>query len=162
MSISSFFQFVIGFTLGVSIFVGSVASVGYVFFTKLTATPEKPIFSEEKSNPVNQEPKSTVTEKKEDAPSPQASQSSQSPDTSSDQELELESLPNGAYRAIVTWSDGLSLRAEPSTDADRIGSILYNSKIIVLQDSEDGKWQKIRIPSNQTEGWIKAGNIKKM
>ncbi|MGL5806623.1 MAG: SH3 domain-containing protein, partial [Xenococcaceae cyanobacterium] len=75
---------------------------------------------------------------------------------------EEEPLPSGAYRAVVTWSQGLSMRSQPNSEADRVGSVVVNQKIIVLQESEDKKWQKIRVPKSDSEGWVKAGNIKKV
>jgi hypothetical protein len=32
----------------------------------------------------------------------------------------------------------------------------------VLEESEDKLWQKIRLPKSDREGWIKAGNIRKI
>ncbi len=70
-------------------------------------------------------------------------------------------LPANSYYAVVTWPEGLSLRAEPSVDAERVGGIEYNSKIAILEDSNDGKWQRVMLPWNQQEGWVKGGNTKR-
>ncbi|MEY2856269.1 MAG: hypothetical protein RLZZ74_578, partial [Cyanobacteriota bacterium] len=32
--------------------------------------------------------------------------------------------------------------------------------IIILEDSADGKWQRVRL-ENEQEGWIKGGNTEK-
>jgi hypothetical protein len=69
-------------------------------------------------------------------------------------------LPPNAYRALVTWPDGLSLRAEADADAERIGGIESEASIIILEDSADGKWQRVRLENDQ-EGWIKGGNTEK-
>jgi hypothetical protein len=55
----------------------------------------------------------------------------------------------------------LSLRAEPDADAERIGGIESEATIIILEDSADGKWQRVRLPWNDQEGWIKGGNTQK-
>ena len=71
-------------------------------------------------------------------------------------------IPDGAYYANVTWPQGLSLRAEPSIDAQRIGGIGYDAKILILENSQDKKWQKVQLPWNKQEGWVKAGNVKRV
>jgi hypothetical protein len=70
-------------------------------------------------------------------------------------------LPTGAYKAKVTWSSGLSLRAEPSVSSDRVGGIDYNTELIILSTSSDGQWQRVKVANGDQEGWIKAGNVKK-
>ncbi|PHK16786.1 peptide-binding protein, partial [Nostoc linckia z13] len=70
-------------------------------------------------------------------------------------------LPSGAYRGRVTWAEGLSLRAQPNQDGERIGGVGFNQKIIVLEESEDKAWQKIRLEDSGQEGWVKAGNTEK-
>ena len=36
-----------------------------------------------------------------------------------------------------------------------------NKKVIILEESADKKWQKIRIPDTDKEGWVKSGNIQR-
>jgi hypothetical protein len=72
-----------------------------------------------------------------------------------------QTLPQGAYKGRVTWSSGLSLRADPNSSANRVGGVDYNSELIILETSQDGQWQKVRVANGSQEGWIKAGNIKK-
>jgi hypothetical protein len=154
MSISNFFQFIFGFILGISLVAGSAVSFGYILLTRMSGTPPKPVFTEE-SNPPKQDSQTnpnTVNEIEKQA-RPQVE--------SIATEVE-EPLPKGAYKAIVTWEEGLSMRSEPKKDGDRIDSALYNQEIIVLEESEDKLWQKIRLPKSDREGWIKAGNIRKI
>jgi Bacterial SH3 domain len=160
MSVSSFFQFVFGFILGISLVAGSAVGLGYMLLTRMSVTPPKPVFSEE-TNPPKQDSQETAAVQK--------TQQNESPTKTIPPEEE-ELLPSGAYRAVVTWSQGLSMRSEPNSEADRVGSVLVNQKIIVLQESEDKKWQKIRLPKSDLsqgvfsnrEGWVRAGNIKKV
>jgi hypothetical protein len=70
-------------------------------------------------------------------------------------------LEPGAYKARVIWQQGLSLRAEPSYDAERIGGLDYNQQIVVLEESADKSWQKVRLADGEQEGWIKSGNTER-
>ncbi len=155
MSLSGIFQFLIGFVLGISLLVGSGAAAAYYFFTKLAATPPKPTFAEEQpqESPVSQPVSSPAT-----ANSPQE-QPSPSPTPS---ESPTPALPPGAYKARVTWPEGLSLRDGPSLEANRIGGVAFNREIIILEVSSDQNWQKVRFPNSDREGWVKAGNVEKI
>jgi uncharacterized protein YgiM (DUF1202 family) len=145
MSISGFFQFVLGLILGISIVAGGAVSFGYVVLTRMTGTPK-----EESKQPAS-------------ASSNQASKSQSETKPAEVTPTEVEQpLPLGAYKAVVTYKDGLSLRSDANQDADRVGSVLVNDEIIVLEESEDKKWQKIRIAKSDREGWVKAGNIRKI
>lgn len=150
--LSSFFQFILGFFLGIALLLGGTAALGYIVFTRMATSPEKPVFAEEKEKTKEVSAKKTVKPSKTDvnpSPTPQASP-----------EAEKEELPAGAYKARVTWSDGLSLRGNPSSEAERIGGLGYNARVIIL--STEGQWQKVRIPSSGQEGWIKSGNVEKI
>ena len=171
MKMSAFFQFILGFILGVAILAVGATGLAFLFFGRMASSPPKPVFSEEK-----QEEKK-VAENKESStsdqqPSDQAekageeSEEKESAKVEEEKEEQLEEkeeeLPPGAYKARVTWSQGLSLRAEPTLEAERIGGVGYNSELIILQDSSDRKWQKVRIANSAQEGWVKAGNVKKV
>lgn len=155
MSISSFFQFILGFILGVLLLVAGSVGAAYYFFNRMASAPPKPVFSETlpQATPTTAEPKATPEEtetaavEEEDVPEEEA-------------EAE-EEIPAGAYAATVTWSDGLSLRSEPSLEADRIGGVDYNEEVLVLEMSDDKVWEKIRLEDG-TEAWVKAGNVKKV
>lgn len=152
MSLSGIFKFFTGFFLGITLLAGSGIAAGYYFFTKLAANPPKPIFAEEqKASPVAK-PVSAST-----ASNPQAN--SQPPASPSPV---AKPLPPGAYKARVTWSDGLILRDSPSQGSNRIGGVAFNQEIIVLKESGDKRWQQIRVADGEQEGWIKAGNIERM
>jgi len=140
MSFSGVIQFILGFMIGVALLAGSSAAAAYLLLSGLSATPPKPIFSEEAEQ---------VAVASEEGEAQEASQPSE------------EELPSGAYKARVTWSQGLSLRAEPSADSERIGGIPFNREIIILEETEDQEWQKVRLQSNQ-DGWIKSGNTEKV
>ena len=160
-------QFVLGFIFGISLIAGVAASAGYLYFKKMSTVPEKPVFSEEmaKSIPteIEEQPATTPAETttiEPEAPEPEAPE----PETPEPEapEPETPELPSNAYMAQVTWPQGLSLRSEPSLNAARVGGISYNAKIIILEDSADGKWQKVRLPWSEQEGWVKGGNTKRI
>lgn len=156
MSISGFFQFIIGFIIGTIFFAAGIGGGIYFFLTTMSVNPSKPVFSEEKQEEANKNQPSQANNNVNN----QSSNTNQN--TNSQPSKEEENLPAGAFRARVTWSTGLSLRAEPNKDAERTGGIGYNSEIIILSQSNDKQWQKVRIPGSGEEGWIKAGNIEKV
>lgn len=160
--IANIVQFTIGFFLGILILAGGTTAAAYVFFAKMTANPPKPTFTEEKKeNAVTaQEARSTEPSQPQqptvaESPSPESS-------AQEAQEEQQEALPPGAYKARVTWSEGLSLRSDPSREAERVGGVGYNAELIVLQESIDKQWQKVRLSNGSQEGWVKAGNLEKI
>lgn len=157
MSLSRIAQFIIGFLIGVSILVGSTMAVAYYFFTKLAVIPPKPIFAEE-------EPADAADDKQassQPASKPQTSQSSNKP-IAIENPSTTPKLEPGAYRARVTWPEGLSLRQSPSLNAERIGGVAYNQEIIILKESDDQRWQWVRLINSEQEGWVKAGNVRRV
>jgi len=156
MSLSGIAKFIIGFILGIVILLAGGAAVGYYFFTKLSVNPAKPIFAEEQAKSSGKSPDAA----KKPAASPQKPKPSPSPTPS--ESPEPEALPPGAYEARVTWPEGLSLRDSPSLNANRIGGIAYNKEIIILKESDDKKWQRVRLSGSEQEGWVKAGNVERV
>jgi hypothetical protein len=160
---SGLLQFILGFFLGITILVGLTSALGYLMFSRLAATPSKPVFSEENKS----KPKATTPDKKapdksatkpEASPSPKATTESPKPSPSPEAK---EDLPQGAYKAKVTWSGGLSLRSNPSKDSERVSGVDYDDELIVLETSADGVWAKVRSANGGQEGWVKVGNFKK-
>ncbi|MBE9115089.1 SH3 domain-containing protein [Lusitaniella coriacea LEGE 07157] len=157
MNFSRIIQLLLGIIIGVLSLAGTAGGVGYYLFTRLAETPPKPVFSEEvpkeqpvadKASPATPSPTPATAESPKPQPSPE--------------EKKEEKLEPGAYKARVTWPEGLSLRDEPSTGAGRIGGIAFNGELIILKTSDDGKWQQVRIPDSDQVGWVKAGNVEKM
>lgn len=161
-------QFILGFVLGISIITGISGAIIFAYYTKMSKLPNKPVFSTttkqtapsaqadiepiEPSKPLESTTSDNPELKTETKTTPTAEEKNQ------DSEIEL---PPNAYRASVTWPEGLSLRAEPDADGERIGGIENKATIIILEDSADGKWQRVRLPWNDQEGWIKGGNTQK-
>ncbi|MEQ9237534.1 SH3 domain-containing protein [Coleofasciculus sp. E2-BRE-01] len=158
MSLSGIAKFFIGFILGISILLAGGGAVAYYFFTKLSVNPAKPIFAEEQPTKPVKSPDSA----KKPAQSAQKPKPSPSPSPTPSESPEPEELPPGAYEARVTWPEGLSLRDSPSLNANRIGGVAYNKEIIILKESDDQKWQRVRLSGSEQEGWVKAGNVERV
>ena len=54
----------------------------------------------------------------------------------------------------------MSIRETADINAKRIGYVAFNRKVIVLEESPDKAWQRIRIDGSEQEGWVKSGNTK--
>jgi hypothetical protein len=165
--LSALFQFILGFLLGVFLLAGGTTALAFVFLSRMSSAPPKPLFAEEKqektsttAQPVNSTPSSKQPAEAQAKPEEKTAPETPTPEAAPQEKQEV--LPAGAYKARVNWSSGLSLRAEAGADAERIGGVAYNTNLIVLEESADKRWQKVRIPGSNREGWIKAGNIDKV
>jgi Bacterial SH3 domain len=157
--LSGLLKLILGFVLAIAVLVGSGVAVALYFINRTATPPPKPMYSNDNPSltaPVANKTKAEATPTSEAKPEtfPNATVSA-SPTPSP------ESLPQGAYQGRVTWSQGLSLRAEPNQDAERVGGVGFNEKIIVLEESQDKVWQKIRTEGSKQEGWVKVGNTQR-
>ncbi len=144
-------QLLIGITLGLALMVGGSLAAGYYLFTKLSVTPEKPTFAEEKPKQPVIKSSPAATNAPKVSPSPASSPPIPSP----------EAEP-GLYKGVINWSEGLILRDAPGNSTNRIGGVGYNQQVVVLEESPDQNWQKIRIIATGKVGWVKAGNMDKV
>ncbi|MEL6927845.1 MAG: SH3 domain-containing protein [Cyanobacteria bacterium J06600_6] len=154
-------QFILGFILGISLIGGVTVTLVFAYYQKMSILPKKPVFPEAEISSAETDPDPVETEIE-----PLESNTNSEPEFESrpaviDPPPEAE-LPANAYRATVTWPQGLSLRAEPALDAERIGGIETKATIFILENSADGKWQRVQLPWNGQTGWVKAGNTKKL
>ncbi|MGB6299340.1 MAG: SH3 domain-containing protein [Rivularia sp. (in: cyanobacteria)] len=154
--LSNILKTILGVLLAIAILVGSSAALAIYFMNRTSITPPKPVFSNDKAAVKAQATKTPTPEGATTAPKPKPT-----PTKSASEEQE-KPLPPGAYPATVTWPQGLILRAEPEINAERLGGIGFNEKVVVLELSSDKTWQKIRIESSGKEAWVKAGNTKKV
>lgn len=145
MSWSGLFKVFTGLFLAIALLAGGGLLAAQFFIAKLSAPPTKPIYSNDKPvSPV----KATLKPKA-------------LPDQLDVAEVASKPLPSGAYEGRVTQSIGLILRDAPGRDSGQTGGIDYNEKVIVLETSSDGEWQKVKVQSTDKEGWVKAGNTEK-
>jgi len=71
-------------------------------------------------------------------------------------------LPPGAYFARITQPIGLVLRSAPNRSGARLGGVDYNDRVIVLSDSPDKRWQRVRLGETGLEGWVRSGNTRRL
>jgi hypothetical protein len=156
MTLAGVAKFVLGVAIAIAILIGGSAAVALYFMYRVATHPPKPIFANEQ---VNQKPKAAPALKQQAQPDKPTTARAETP---VEETKSTEPLEPGTYRARVTWEQGLSLRAEPGANAERIGGLDYNQQIVVLEESPDKHWQKVRLADSDREGWIKAGNIEKI
>lgn len=148
--IVNLFKFLLGFLLALVLLgLGGYAAAQYLMLKFNASLPERPIFSEEQPKESSKPAKATAASAPAASPSPEAASPSPSP----------KPLEPGAYTARVTWSEGLVLRGAPGIDGEPIGGVDYNEQVVVIEDSADKQWQRIRIEGSDREGWVKAGNL---
>jgi len=159
MSFSGIVKFLIGFVIAIGLLAGAGVAGALYFITKLTSPPEKPIFVNEK-NANKVKPVAAKTQPPV-ASTPKATEVSTNTNTPSSETKE-KPLEPGAYKGQVIWSSGLSLRDNPSSDSEKIGGVGYNEVVVVLSESDDKRWVKIRSEDGTSEGWVKSRNIKRV
>jgi uncharacterized protein YgiM (DUF1202 family) len=144
----SAFKFLVGFLLAIVLLAGASVAAALYFAAKLTTVPERPVFSNDRT--------AVKTAETGAKPAAKATPVSVSSDEPSPKPLEP-----GTYYAIVTQPIGLILRDTASRDSNRIGGVGYKEKVVVLEESADKEWQRIRIEDGNREGWVKGGNTEK-
>ena len=149
-SLYSVFKFLVGFLLAIVLMTGASVAAALYIAAKLTTLPERPVFPNDKTavqiagaKPTPTAKASPVSDSSSDTPSPKP-------------------LEPGTYRALITQPIGLILRDSASRDANRIGGVGYKEKVVVLEDSPDKEWQRIRLEDGSRDGWVKGGNTEKI
>ena len=155
MILSGLAKLLIGLILASSLLIGGGISIALYLRYRVTAPPPKPVFANDTMVQAKSPHDSTTAKG-----SMSADKSSTTPTPS--KTPSPKPLEPGTYNARVTWSEGLSLHSEPNLDAERTGGVSYNQQVVVLSESTDKIWQRIRLEDSQQEGWIKAGNIKRI
>lgn len=164
--LSGFTKFILGFFLAIAVLIGGGAAIALYFMNRTGIPPAKPVFSNDSPSVKAQAPKatepgggkSTLTPGTQAQSSPRTSTPTESPKATPSPKP----LPAGAYRGRVSWAEGLSLRSQPNQESEKIGGVGFNQKIIILSESDDKAWQKIRLEGSEQEGWVKAGNTEKV
>ena len=151
--VSTLAKLVLGGFLAIAIIACGGVAAGLYLINRNSTPPPKPIFANDKPPLVARRLATKKKAKSESKPIAKASPA----DSPSPQPLEA-----GAYRARVTWPDGLSLRSGPTSNAESIGSLGYNQKIVVLAESDNQRWQRVRLEDSGQEGWVRAGNTERI
>ncbi|AFZ58268.1 SH3 domain-containing protein [Anabaena cylindrica FACHB-243] len=150
------FKYILGFLLAIAVLLGSGLTVALYFVNRTAIPPERPKFANDNPKPKPDKPKA-IQVKANPKSSPESTPTPTPTPTESPK-----SLPPGAYQGLVTWPQGLSMREQPTMDAKSVGGVSANQKVIILEESQDKNWQKIRVEGSDQEGWVKAGNTKKV
>ncbi|OAB59630.1 hypothetical protein AY600_03330 [Phormidium willei BDU 130791] len=147
MNLSNLAKFILGFTLAIALTLGGAVAASLYLVARLTALPPKPEFDSPQApsaTPVSTTPTPEATPDPEPTPEPSPT-------------------PNpGLYQARVTWPEGLLLRDNPSYDAGSLGGIAFNETVTVLENAENGAWQRVRSESSNQEGWVVGGNLEEI
>lgn len=156
MTVVNVVKYILGFLFAIAIVAGGGVATALYFMNKPTSIPPKPLFPNDKAivrgdrTRIQGRRRTTAVSaaKRVIPPKPQVKKAATP-------------LPAGAYTARVTWQQGLSLRAEPNSQAERVGGVGYNQEVVVLDTSDDKIWQKIRLVNGEQEGWVKARNVQR-
>lgn len=148
--------------VGIFVAVGILVVGGYFaanyLITQFTKLPDRPTFPNDDPNYLKNQAKAIAKPKPSNP-----SSSDKNKATSSNPESKLDKpLPPGAFEGKVIQPIGLVLRQSASLDGAPAGGIGFNEKVVVLESSPDGNWQKVRLMNSDREGWVKGGNIEKV
>jgi len=144
-------QLLIGILTGLLGLVGILGAGGYYFFVTQTSNrPPIPGFAEERDGG-----KSLAAKSKPKPPAAKPTQSSAQPQNPNPPQP----LPPEVFDAKVVWKGGLSLKKDPNSGAEKLGSVAFNAKVAIIKTSDDKQWLLIRSPMDNVQGWVKAGNI---
>jgi uncharacterized protein YgiM (DUF1202 family) len=151
MSWAGLIRVLTGFSLAIAVLVGGGYVAAQYLITQFTAPPPKPTFPNDKPAA---KPKPAAKEEPPAAPKPPSPQASLSPAPAS--------AILAGYQAKVKQPDGLNLRDKPSREGSRVGGLNFNDQVMVIEETPDKEWQKIRSDAGDREGWIKSGYTERL
>lgn len=138
-----------GCLVAIALIAGGGFLAGQYLITQFTTPPPKPMFPNDKPSP--KPPQAAI------APKPKPTQPQPTPSATPSPK------PSAAgYSAKITLSEGLNIRSNPSVDAERVGGIDFDEEVIVLEETPDQAWQRVRVKTSNVEGWIKSGHTERM
>ncbi|MGC9504942.1 SH3 domain-containing protein [Baaleninema sp.] len=146
MNLSNLAKFILGFTLAIALTISGALAASLYLVARLTALPPKPDFSD---HTATADAPTATTVSATPTPAPAATPT---PTPTPTPEA-------GLYRARVTWPEGLTLRQEAGYEATSIGGVAFNETVLVLEEAENGAWQRVRSTATQDEGWVVGGNL---
>ena len=160
--LTNLLKFILGFVLALAVLLGTGLTVALYFVNRTVVSPSKPIFANDHPSSQPKKPKTSPKPQSKKSATPTPKPTPKPTETPTETPTPTpKPIPPNAYTGNVTWVEGLSMRSEPNTNSPSIGGVGGNKKVIVLEESDDKKWQKIRIADTDQEGWVKAGNIQR-
>lgn len=152
MGLSGLAKVLSGFLLAVALLVGGSYFAAQYVIAQFTAAPPKPMFPNDKPSP---KPKAA---KAKSPPAPSTAAVAPSPKATPSPKP----TATDGYAARITYGEGLNLRQSPDRDAARIGGVDYNDRVVVLEESPDKEWQRVRLEGSNQEGWVRAGHTDRL
>jgi uncharacterized protein YgiM (DUF1202 family) len=147
---SAVLKLLTGIALAIALSVGGLYLVAQYLYTKFTELPPKPVYA-------NDKPSSKSSAKATTKPAPKPPPAAVPSHTPVASPSPTASPKSTEYRARITLGDGLNMRADATADAARVGGVDYNQEVVVLEESANKEWIRIRLPETGEEGWIKSG-----
>ncbi len=123
------------------------------FMGRLSVLPPQPLYGDEMPVPEPEAAPETAAEPAVEPP-PEPAPVAEAP-------LEPELEPD-AYNATVVQPIGLVMREGPGVEFPQVGGVDVNEAVVVLEEPADQSWVKVRVVSNGQEGWVKAGNTRRV
>jgi hypothetical protein len=153
MSWSDLVKVLSGVFLAIALMIGGCFFAAQYVIAQFTAPPPKPSFPNDNA---------AAKAKTQPTPSAQPVVAKPTPKPSVSPSPKPSPTPTTGYRARITLAQGLNLRESPSRDAARIGGVVANTRITVLEESPDHEWQRVRLEDGGREGWVKAGYTERL
>lgn len=148
-------QFMLGVMMALAFLAGGGIAAAIYLAAKHSSQPERPVFEEERA-PIKPAPSAKNTPKQVKAVAANTTQPATKPAPAA------QPLPPGAYRARVIWQEGLLVRESPNFESASVGGVEYSETVVVLEESGDKEWQRVRLDDGGVEGWIKGGNTERI
>jgi hypothetical protein len=142
MNRSGLLKVLSGCLVAIVLILGGGFFVAQYLIGQFTAPPPKPLFANDKKPTVA--PAAIAPKPKPSPPPPTPSVTPSPKPTETD------------YPAIVTLSGGLTIRANPNQQSERVGGVDFDEEVIVLEETPDQEWQRVRVKASNVEGWIKS------
>ena len=70
-------------------------------------------------------------------------------------------IQDGSYPAVVVYQGELVVRDSPALAGKAVSKIKLDETVTVTETSDDGRFQKIHIGSENVDGWVSNGNLKR-
>ena len=126
-----------------------VATARY-FMGRLSVLPPKPLYGDEMPTAAPEATPEAPAEPVVEAP-PAPAEPPAEP-----------ALEPGTYNATVVQPIGLVMREGPGVEFPQVGGVDVNEAVVVLEEPANQSWVKVRVVSNGQEGWVKAGNTRRV
>lgn len=154
MNRSDFLKVLGGVAIAVLLLFGGGFLAAQFLISQFTTPPPRPVFPNDNPSPAA---KPTAAATASPTASPPSAAAVPTPKPEASVTPKPTASPTAGYRARIILSEGLNVRQGPNVDASRIGGVDYDEEVIVLEESPDKEWIRIRVQSSGIEGWIKSG-----